>query len=196
MAIQGDAELGAQQFLLDGAAHRLALDLHGRIRRAPIPGQAGADALPAEQKRHPSQRVHRRVAHQVHAIGVAAHAARHAAGVDQRHEDEADLLQLTVQHAVPAQAGHQTAEIGQQDMGADALEAVNAAEEADRGRAGIPAAQTQGIDGESVRAGFDPAQAAHPQMRRPFLDDAFEFDQFIQHGVVTHWSATRRRARA
>ena len=90
--------------------------------------QAGADALSAHQKGHGLQGVDRRVAHQVHAVGVGARAQRHASGVDDGHEHQSHRLELFVQRAVPLQAHHQALQVGDHHARANALQAMDAAE--------------------------------------------------------------------
>ena len=75
----------------------------------------------------------RGVAHQIDAIGIGASALPYAARIDDGHEHQSYGFQLSMQHAVPLQAHHQAAQIGDHNFGADSFAALHAAKKADGG---------------------------------------------------------------
>ena len=137
----------AVQRQAEAAAHAAPLRPRRTAPRSPAPSARrarpryqGRPALmrwPPISKGTRLHRIHRRVAHQVDAVRVGAGAAQHAAGIDERHEHQPHRLELAVQRRVPAQAhrpGCRRKAIT--TCGADALQAVHAAEEADGRHAG------------------------------------------------------------
>ncbi|MNN41094.1 hypothetical protein D3C81_1551920 [compost metagenome] len=195
VAIDGDAEAVAEQLLLDHPAQRLALRLHGRRARAAIPGQARAEALAAEQERHPLVRLDRGVAHQVDALRVGAGAAPQAARVDHRHEHHAQAFELLLQAGVPAQAHQHAVQVGQHHGAADTLQAVHAAEEADRRDAGRGVAEADGVHRQAALADVDLAQHAGFQTAAELVEQAFQFEQLDGLAMVHATSAGQAPAR-
>lgn len=96
--------------------------------------------MAAREERYALARIDRRIAHEIHAVRVGPHAAAHAGGIHEGHEDEPQVRELRVQQLVPMQARDERSEEGQQDLGADTLEAVHAAEESHGRGAGRGAA--------------------------------------------------------
>ncbi len=82
------------------------------------------------------------------------------------------------QYRVPAQPQHQAAQIGQHDLGADALQAVDAAEEADRRHARFRIAKGNNLDRELQSVGRNRMQDACVEEGAAFVDDAFQFELF------------------
>ena len=178
VTVQRQAEGAAQQLLLDQLAQGGALGLHGPAGPATKPGQRRPQALATDQEGHGRLGVQGGVAHQVHPARVGAGAALQAAGVDHRHEHQADLLQQLVQAGIPVQAGDQAAHEGQHHAGAYALQAVHAAEEAHRRKPGRRVAQGDAVqrqraalftNGDGLGLHLQPGSAAG--------DQAFEFLQ-------------------
>ena len=118
---------------------------------------------------------------------IAARGLPHAARIGQRHEHEAHRFELLVQRRVPAQARDQAFQERQQHLRADALEAVDAAKETQRGHVGAGIAQCNGVDGKLSPIDGDRAWRGHVQVLAALVDEAFEHDQFGQvlfdHGV-------------
>ncbi|EWS52588.1 hypothetical protein X551_04623 [Methylibium sp. T29] len=181
VAVDRDAEAPRQQLLLHHAAQRLALGLHRGAQRAAVPRQAGAEPLAAHQEGRAIVGVDRRIAHQVHALRVGARAAPQAARIDQRHEHQAQHVELAVQQHVPRQAVHHAAQAGQHHLGADPLQPVHAAEEAHRRQRRIGVAQRDGVN-RQAEAVADAHLAHHAllQVRAALLDDALQFGEFGQ----------------
>ena len=155
MAIERDAEGPIQQLRAHQIAQGLALGFHRRALRPAVPRQARAHALAADQPRNRFVRIERRVAHQVDPLRVGTGAAPHAARVDQRHEHEAQRFELALQHAVPGQALHEAAQVGQHDLGTDALQAVHAAKKTDGWQQRVGVAQGHGVKLELLPVASD-----------------------------------------
>jgi hypothetical protein len=182
VAVQRKAEIPRQEFFFDDAANGLAFRLHRRILAPPVPGQAGADAMPPDQKGHPLDRIQRRVAHQVDPVGVGPRAQPHAARIDDGHEHEAHGFEHVVQQAVPAQAVDQALQIGDHHCGTDALQTMHPAEAAHGGHVAVRIAERDRVDGKTTIAGFDAAQRARVQIATAGLDDLLELDHLGQSG--------------
>ncbi|MNZ63253.1 hypothetical protein D3C78_813970 [compost metagenome] len=178
VAVHRDAEAVAEQLLLDHAAQRLAFRLHRRAAWAAVPGQARTQALAADQEGDALLGVQRRVAHQVDPLRIGTGAAPQPAGVDHRHEHQAHALELLQQQAVPAQARRHAAQEGQHHGRADPLEAVHAAEVADRRRARRRIAEADRVHRQTARADVHPAQLAHLQQIAELVDQPLEFEEF------------------
>ena len=178
VAVHRQAEGTPEQLGFDQAAQRRALALHRRARCTAKPRQGGADALPADQRRHPLGRVHRRVAHQVHALRVGASAEPGAARVHQRHEHQPHRLQLPVQRVVPAQPHHQAAQVGNGHLGTDALQPMHAAKEAHRRRIGPAAAERERMHRKALIPHHRFAQHPLRHVRAREFDERLQFEQF------------------
>ena len=100
---------------------------------AAVPGQPGADALAAHQKGHAAP-AHppARCASGPRPCGLARVPRSMPPGIDDGHEHQAHPLQQRMQRRVPWQPHDQAVQPGDDDVGADALEPVHAAEEAQR----------------------------------------------------------------
>ena len=145
VAIERCRKRAAEQLFFHQTAQRTALGFHRAAGCAAIPRQARRDTLATEQKRHLECGVDRAIAHQVHAARIAARRAEHAAGIDQRHEDQPQMFQAVVERKVGCQTRKQVFNKVQQHVGADALQAMHAAEKADGGDVAIRVAQAQGV---------------------------------------------------
>ena len=180
MAVHRQAEGPAEQLLLDHLAQRLALGLHRRTGRAAVPGQGRTQALAADQEGHPADGILRRIAHQVDALRIGARAQPQPARIDQRHEDQPERLELALLHPVPGQAADQRAQIGQHHLGADALQAVHAAEQADRRRLRILAAHRHHRHRQTAARHLDLAGGAHPNPGAGLGNQPLQLDQRSQ----------------
>jgi hypothetical protein len=84
-----------------------------------------------------------------------------------------------VQRLVPAQPHHEAAQVGDHDFGADAFQPVHAAEEANRRRIRVRAAERVGVDRQALLAERDLAQQAAFEHRAGECGQGVEFgDQF------------------
>ena len=174
MAVQRQAEGPARQLLSHHVQQGRAFDFHGRAGSAAIPGQQRTEGLPAGEKRHAAFGLLRRVAHQVHAVRVGAFVRPHAARVDDGHEHQPHLAQLLVQQLVPFEAEQQCPHPGQDQLGADALQAVDAAEKSDRGRPRVARTDAGGVQRERGVAGAYLAHRLNVEMRAAGQQDGLE----------------------
>ena len=105
VAVEGDAERPASSSR-STTSHRARLS--SSIAAPAGPRYQGSDALmrwPPISQGTGAFGIDRRVAHQVDAVGVGARAEQQPARVDQRHEDEANVLELALRASCPSRAG-------------------------------------------------------------------------------------------
>ena len=181
MAVQRQAEAPRQQLFAHHLAQRLAFRLQTGAGPTPVPGQAGAQALAASQNWDVFQRLHRGIAHQVHAAAIGARALPHAGRVDDGHEHQAQAFQQLLQAAVPAQTRHDAAQKRDHDLGTYALQTMHAAEQTYGRHVRIAAAQAYRIHREwRRRADLDIAHHPHVEQAAALRDDALQVVQFRQ----------------
>ena len=112
-------------------------------------------------------------------MGVGPGAQRHAAGVDQGHENQPHRFKLPVQRAVPLQAHDETLQIGNHDTRADALQPMHAAKIADRRHLERRVAQCDDMNRIAGAAGqIDLAHNTRFKPARPQLNNALHGLQF------------------
>ena len=77
-----------------------------REERSFTQGVEGTLGLPAHPQGHPVHRVHRGVAHQVHAAWVGASVQHQPADIHHRQADNAHFLEQVLQRDIPGQSRH------------------------------------------------------------------------------------------
>jgi hypothetical protein len=98
---------------------------------------------------------------------------------------------LAVQRGVPAQAADDALQESDDDLGADPLQAVHAAEDADGGHRRVRIAQSEGAQRQTPAAAIDLAQRSRLEGNAGGGGDAVDFLQFVD-GRVGHCSLFRR----
>jgi len=180
MAIDGDAESSPEELFSDHRADRFVFLFHMAGQCSPIPGQAGTEALSAEHEGYFFFSFQRRVTHQVNPVWIGSGAAPHSAGVNDRHEDQANRFELPVENAIPGQSANQAAQVSQNNVGSDSLKAVKATKKTNDGNVGVRISQGDNMHRKLPCTDTNLTGHMGRKLASAISNYGFQFEQFIE----------------